>query len=569
MISETKLHKVRELTTLREMLYQCDELFGEKTGFLAKRKKGGEYFEISFSQFKKDVEALGARLIDLGLKDSKIAIMGNNCYQWVVAYMATVSGVGVAVPIDKDLKQEEIVNLIKAADCEAVFFTSNYGNYFENINISHKFVMDAYQNDESMTAEHHIYNLIFQGRGLLETGRDQFADVTTDPEQMVEILFTSGTTGTPKGVMLSNKNICHVIRGANQVINLKKDDRALSVLPIHHTLESSMGILAVLFQGGSVAFCEGLKYMLKNMRESEASLIVGVPLIIESMYSKIWKEAEKNGSENAMLKAVRLNRRLMTFKIDKRKKIFSGVRNRFGGNFRYLISGAAAIDPAVLRGFIDLGFDVSQGYGLTETAPLVTVIPDFENAYKKSGSVGLAIPGVEIKIDQPDEDGIGEILIKGANVMMGYYNMPEETAEVIKDGWLHSGDLGFMDPDGWLYITGRSRNIIVTKTGKNIYPEEIEAVIRNLDYVVDCMVYGVKEKNEEEYRITVQIFPDYEALEKAKGNMTDDEIFELFKEEIYQMNRKLASYKRVKDIIIRKTDFVRTTTRKIKRQENI
>ena len=202
MISETKLHKVRELTTLREMLYQCDELFGEKTAFLAKRKKGGEYFEISFSQFKKDVEALGARLIDLGLKDSKIAIMGNNCYQWVVAYMATVSGVGVAVPIDKDLKQEEIVNLIKAADCEAVFFTSNYGNYFENIDISHKFVMDAYQNDESITAEHHIYNLIFQGRGLLETGRDQFADVTTDPEQMVEILFTSGTTGTPKGVML-------------------------------------------------------------------------------------------------------------------------------------------------------------------------------------------------------------------------------------------------------------------------------------------------------------------------------------------------------------------------------
>ena len=214
------------------------------------------------------------------------------------------------------------------------------------------------------------------------------------------------------------------------------------------------------------------------------------------------------------------------------------------------------------------------GLSTTNPANLIAdkariVIPDFENAYKKSGSVGLAIPGVEIKIDQPDEDGIGEILIKGANVMMGYYNMPEETAEVIKDGWLHSGDLGFMDPDGWLYITGRSRNIIVTKTGKNIYPEEIEAVIRNLDYVVDCMVYGVKEKNEEEYRITVQIFPDYEALEKAKGNMTDDEIFELFKEEIYQMNRKLASYKRVKDIIIRKTDFVRTTTRKIKRQENI
>lgn len=569
MITKGKLHKVRELNTLRELLHQCDELYGDKTAFLAKKKKGGKYYKISFSQFKKDVDALGSRLVDMGLEGSRIAIMGNNCYQWVMAYMAAVCGVGVAVPIDKDLKPEEIENLIKTADCNAVFFTSNYSRYFENMDISHKFIMDPYQDEENMTLENHIYNLIFQGRGLLETGRDRFSDISVDPEQMAEILFTSGTTGKPKGVMLSHKNICHVIKGASQVIDLDENERALSVLPIHHTLESSMGIMTVLYQGGSVAFCEGLKYMLKNMRESESSLIVGVPLIIESMYSKIWKEAEKNGSERAMMKAVRINRKLMTLKIDRRKKIFSGVRNRFGGNFHFLISGAAAIDPSVLRGFIDLGFDVSQGYGLTETAPLVTVIPDFENAFKKAGSVGLAIPGVEIKIDNPDEDGIGEILIKGPNVMMGYYNMPEETQEVIKDGWLHSGDLGFMDPDGWLYITGRSRNIIVTKTGKNIYPEEIEAVIRNLDYVADCMVYGVKEKNEEEYRLTVQILPDYNKLESDKGKMSDTQIFEMFREEIYQMNRKLASYKRVKDIIIRNTDFIRTTTRKIKRQENI
>lgn len=569
MNTEAKLHKVRELKDIKDLLKQGDELFGEKPAFLAKKKKGEEYFEITFSQFKKDVDALGTKLIEMGLEGAKIAIMGNNCYQWVVAYFAVVCGAGIAVPLDKDLKEEEIANLLKTADCSAAFFTSNYQKYYENIDIKHKFIMDAYQSEENMSEENHIYNLIFQGRGMIEAGITSYTQKEIDPEVMTEILFTSGTTGKAKGVMLSHKNICHVVKGASKVIKLKRNDRAISVLPIHHTFESSIGILTVLFQGGSVAFCEGLKYMLKNMRQSEASVIVGVPLIIESMYSKIWKEAEKNGNEAALMKAVKLNRKLMALKIDGRKKIFKTVRNRFGGNFRFVVSGAAAINPTILRGFADLGFDISQGYGLTETAPLVTAIPDFENAYKKAGSVGRAIPGVEIKIDNPDEEGIGEILVKGDNVMLGYYNMPEETAKVLIDGWFHTGDLGFTDNDGWLYLTGRSKNIIVTKTGKNIYPEEIEAVVRNLDFVADCMVYGVKEKNEEEYRVSVQILPDYEALKNKKDGMSEEDIYEMFREEIYQMNKKLASYKRVKDIIIRKKDFIRTTTKKIKRYENI
>lgn len=566
---EDKLHPIRELNSLKELINTGAELFGDKPAFLAKKKKGGDYFEISYSQFKKDVDALGTKLIELGLEGEKIAVMGNNCYQWLVAYFAIVNGVGVVVPLDKELKANEIYNLLDTADCKAVFYTSNFEKYFAEYDIPYKFKMDPYEKEENVEMENHIYNLIRQGRQLLENGNASYIEKEIDPEAMSVILFTSGTTGTPKGVMLCHRNLCHVIKGTSQIVKLKDGDRTLSVLPIHHTFESSIGIMVVLFQGGSVAFYEGLKYILKNLQESKASIIVGVPLIIESIYNKIWKEAEKTGQTKKLKAAIKLNKKLLALGIDKRDKIFKSIRKKFGGNFRFVICGAAAMNPAVLRGFVDLGFDLSQGYGLTETAPLVAGVPDFENIYKKSGSCGPAIPGVEIKIDNPDEDGIGEVLIKGPNVMLGYYNMPEETAKVIKDGWFYSGDLGFLDNQGWLYITGRAKNVIVTKTGKNIYPEEIEVLVNDLSYVEDCMVYGLKEEHGEEYYVAVQIKPDYEAIKADKGELDDTQIFELFKDLIYEINKDLVSYKRIKKIQIRKEDFVRTTTKKIKRQDNI
>lgn len=566
---EEKLHPIRELNSLKELINTGAELFGDKPAFLAKKKKGGEYFEISYSQFKKDVDALGSKLIEMGLQGEKIAVMGTNCYQWLVAYFAIVNGVGVAVPLDKELKANEIYNLLENAGCKAVFYTSNFDKYFVDYDIDYKFKMDAYEKYENTSLENHIYNLIEQGKKLIEEGYDLYVNKEVDPEVMSVILFTSGTTGTPKGVMLCHRNLCHVIKATSQIVKLKEGDRTLSVLPIHHTFESSIGIMVVLFQGGSIAFYEGLKYILKNLQEAKSSIIVGVPLIIESIYNKIWKEAEKTGQAKKLRAAIKLNKTLLALGIDKRDKIFKSVRKKFGGNFRLVICGAAAMNPAVLRGFVDLGFDLSQGYGLTETAPLVAGVPDFENIYKKAGSCGPAIPGVELKIDNPDEDGIGEILIKGPNVMLGYYNMPEETAMVIKDGWFHSGDLGFLDKQGWLYITGRAKNVIVTKTGKNIYPEEIEILVNDLDYVEDSMVYGLKEEHGEEYYVAVQIKPDYEAIKQDKGDLDDTEIFELFKDLIYNINKDLTSYKRIKKIQIRKEDFVRTTTKKIKRQDNI
>lgn len=566
---ESKLHKVRNLNSIKELLQQGETYHGDEPAFLAKPKKGAPYNEITFAQFKKDVDALGTALIDMGLEGEKIAVMGANSYQWVLAYFAVICGVGVVVPIDKELKENEVHNLLDTAQCKAVFYTGNLGKYLDNYNIDYKFSMDAYEIEENATVENHILNLLNKGRELVAGGDRRYLDKEIDCEAMTSLLFTSGTTGNPKGVMLSHKNLCHVIMATSQIVKLQPGDRTLSVLPIHHTFESTIGTMVVLFQGGSIAFFEGLKYVQKNIAEAQASIIVGVPLIVESIYNKIWKEAEKTGKDKALKMLIKLNRGLLKVGIDIRHILFKSIRSKFGGKFRLVIVGAAAMNPNVLRGFVDLGFDISQGYGLTETSPLVTGVPDFLDIYKKPGSTGPAIPGVEVKIDNPDENGVGEILIKGPNVMLGYYNMPEETAKVIKDGWFYSGDLGYLDDEGWLYLTGRQKNVIVTKTGKNIYPEEIEILVNDIKYVEESMVYGIKDPETEEYYVAVQIKADDAAIKDDKGNLTEDEIYELFKEEIYQINKNMVSYKRIKKIIIRKEDFVRTTTKKIKRQDNI
>ncbi|MEG0918523.1 MAG: AMP-binding protein [Anaerovoracaceae bacterium] len=568
---ESKLHSVRNIETLRDLINGNAALFGDKPALLPKEKKGGEYFEISFSQFKRDVDALGTKLIDMGLKGEKIAVMGNNSYQWVVAYFAIINGAGIVVPLDKELKKEEIENLIKTAGCKAVFFTQNYTKYFDDMDIEYKFKMDAYEIKENMTIENHIYSLINDGMILLEQGNDAYINAELDPNEMRVILFTSGTTGTPKGVMLCHRNLCRVIMSTSQIVKLYDGDRSLSLLPIHHTFESTIGILVMLYQGASVAFCEGLKYVLKNLQESQASMLVGVPLIVESIYNKIWKEAEKTKKDKVLKKAIKLNKFLLAMGIDKRRVIFKSVYKNFGGKLRLVICGAAALDPNVLRGFVDLGFDLTQGYGLTETAPLVAGVPDFGDIYRKAGSCGPAIPEVDIKIDNPNEDGIGEILIKGDNVMLGYYNMPEATKEVFtEDGYFKSGDLGFLDKDGWVYLTGRSKNVIVTKTGKNIYPEEIEIIVNANKFVEESMVYGVEGEKNEDTIITVQIKPDEAALkEENLEEYTKDQLQEFFKEEIYKINVQLPSYKRIKNIIIREEDFIRTTTKKIIRKANM
>ncbi|WP_312092103.1 AMP-dependent synthetase/ligase [Aminipila sp.] len=569
-IYKNKLYKVRDIDTLKDLLITSKELFGKKPAFLYKEEKGGDYKEINYITLKDDVDALGTKLIDLGLEGENIAVIGENCYAWMVSYFAIVNGVGKVVPLDKELSKEEIVNLLTTAGCKAIFFTSAYKNMFKDVDIPYKFQMEVYSKKGQRNQENAWEYLMEEGRMLLGKGDRRFVDMVVDPMEVRMLLFTSGTTDVPKAVMLCHKNIVSNVQDISRIVKLKEDDRALSILPIHHTFESSIGIMVVLFQGGSIAFYEGLKYVTKNLVEAKASLLVGVPLIFESMYSKIWKQAEKTEMTKALKMAVKLHKTLKKLGIDARKKIFSSVYSNFGGNLRMLVTGAAAISPNVVRGFQDLGIDIVMGYGLTETAPLVSGTPDFTDRYGKAGSVGQVVPSGQLQIINKNEDGIGEIAFKGPNVMLGYYNMPEKTAEVLKDGWFHTGDLGFVDENGWLYLTGRQKNVIVTKTGKNIYPEEIEEYLNKIPYIQECMVYGTENEETGETTVSVQIRPEYDIINEEFGyGEDDDKVYKLIKGKIADVNQTLPNYKRVRQIVIRNTEFVKTTTHKIKRQENI
>lgn len=565
-----KYYEVRDVKSLKELIDQSANLYGGNTAFLVKDEKGGEYREITYKKFKEDIDALGTKLLEMGLKDSKIAIIGENCYQWMVAYYAVVNGTGIVVPLDKELNQEEIHNLIVTAGCQAVFFTENYGTYFKDEDIEHKIEMTAYEKSFQPSPELVQWNdLVKEGYFLRRQGNLAFVNADIDPFEMKMILFTSGTTDVAKGVMLCHNNIITNILDTSSIVKIRETDRSLSILPIHHTFESTMGIGVLLYAGASIAFCEGLKHIAKNMAEAEATILVGVPLIFESIYEKIWKQAEKTGKAKTLRKAIKLNKSMKGFGIDLSRTLFKSIYKKFGGKLRMLVSGAAAIDPNVCRGFEDLGIKVLQGYGLTESAPLISGTPDFSDTYKKAGSVGLPVKSGVLLIVDKDDDQIGEILFSGPNVMLGYYNLPDKTAEVLKDGWFYTGDLGFLDDEGWLYITGRKKNVIVTKTGKNIYPEEVEYYVNRSKYIQESLVHGI-EDDREETLVGVQVRPDYDVIYEEFGeNVDDGQIQALIKKAIAEINERLPIYKRIRNISVRKDEFIKTTTKKIKRFQNI
>lgn len=562
-------YPVRAIAHLKEMIQESARLYGDNTAFLVKDEKGGAYREITYGKFQEDIDALGTMMMEMGLKDKKIAIIGENCYPWMVAYYATVNGVGVAVPLDKELNENEIHNLMNTATCEAVFFTEAYSHYFNEFPVKYKIQMKAYEKEPDQETQGILFkDWVENGKTLLDGGNTSFQDREIDPHEMKMILFTSGTTDIAKGVMLNHHNIVSNIMDGSRIVKVHETDRTLSILPIHHTFESTMGTGMILYAGASIAFCEGLKYIAKNMEEAKVSILVGVPLIFESIYDKIWKQAEKTGKAKTLRKAIQWNKSLKGMGLDMSRRLFKAVHKKFGGNLRMIVSGAAPIDPNVIRGFEDLGLKVLQGYGLTECSPLISGTPDFSDTYKKAGSVGLCVHSGAIQIVDQDEDQIGEILYAGPNVMMGYYNLPEKTEEVLKDGWFHTGDLGFLDDNGWLYITGRKKNVIVTKTGKNIYPEEVEYYINRNKYIQESLVHGILDDNEDTL-VSAQVRPDYDVIYEEFGeNMDEGQIHALIKKVIGDINEKLPIYKRVRNFSVRREEFIKTTTKKIKRHQN-
>ncbi len=573
---EIKNYKGTNFKTIKEIFVNSSKKYADRVFLVEKTNPKGEWIETTYNQFKNEVIGLGTALTrKLGLKDSRVAIIGENTHYWYVSYMTMLCGAGVAVPIDKELPENEIENVLRRAKVECVIYSTKKADVIKKVaeklpNI--KYFVQMNSDNEKNGRFVGIENLIEQGKLLVQNGDNSFMNCEIDQYEFKVLLFTSGTTSNAKGVMLCNRNLAENVNAASAYVDLKPEDRLMSILPLHHTYESSIGFLYPFAMGASISICQGLKYIVPDLKETNPTAILTVPLLVENLYKKIndnIKKSKKDGLVNSM---IHVTNALKNLGIDIKRKVFAEIYENLGGKIRIIVSAAAPIDAKIGKWIEDIGITFLQGYGLTETAPIAALTPDFQT---KVGSAGKAVVCAELRIDNPNENGEGEILIKSKTLMLGYYEDEEATKEAIfeenGERWFRSGDIGYLDKDGFLYITGRCKNVIVTQNGKNIYPEEIEIMLSNIPEIKECMVYGKPDKKEgKELIISVKVIPDYEEIEERYNKkLTDEEIYKIIWEKIKEVNKKLTSYKAIKKLEIKHDDFVKTTTMKIKRFEEL
>jgi len=566
-----QIYKNEGYSNLKEMLQKTGEKFGDRPAYIYKTEVEGKFREISHKQFRDEINSLGTALINLGLKDKRIAVISENRYEWGVAYFAAVTGTGIVVPLDKALPDNEIENLMIRSEVEAIFYSKKYDEVMKKIKEKQTTKVKYFISMDLEKKENDIYSekeLIEQGKKLIEEGNREFLDAEIDNEKMSIMLFTSGTTAMSKAVMLSHKNICANLMDITAVLRIYDTDRFLSFLPLHHTFECTTGFLYPLSRGSSIAFCEGIRHIADNLKEYKASVMVSVPILFEGMYKKVMKTIEKKGKLKTVQKGIKISQFLLKFGIDIRKKLFKEIHDTLGGNIRIFVAGGAALDPETEKGFNQLGFTLYQGYGLTESSPVISVEDD---KYQRLGSIGKAFPSLDVKIENPNEEGIGELMVKGPSVMLGYYNNEEATKETLtEDGWLHTGDLAKIDKDDFIFISGRKKFVIVLKNGKNIYPEEIEALINKIEGIKESFVYGKPEENDEiDLKICAKIVYDKEIMEEKYNAKTEEEIKELLWKKIKEINKEMPAYKYIRDIIVTEKELIKTTTAKVKRHEEI
>ena len=562
-----KYREIKPVIDIKHMFETSVREHKEKPAFWVKKDKDGPYSSITYKEAYDDVNGLGTSLIAGGLKGKRIAIIGDNCYEWAVSYLAVVCGTGIVVPLDKELPAKDLEQLIIAADCSCVLFTDRFEEIFTAIKNSGKTKLEMLINIESEKSTGEVKSqreLINAGKELVVSGNRDFLDAQIMREEMSIMLFTSGTTGVSKGVMLSHKNIVTDVMLATSVFYVSASDIFFSVLPIHHTYECTCGFLIPLYTGASIAYCEGLKHIAKNLQEIRPTVFLGVPMLFESMYHKIWQGVRKKGKEDTLKKVIALNKKTKKIGIDIGSLFLKDIKAVFGGRMRVVICGGAAINPDILQGIRDFGILALQGYGLTETSPIGALNPDIAPV---NSSAGRALPETKAKIDDPDsETGIGEICLAGDHVMLGYYNNPDATAESLKDGWYYTGDLGRIDEKGYIFITGRKKNVIITKNGKNIYPEELEYFLSNIPYISESMVWGKDSSDGEDTLIVASIMVnDEEVAEKLGGNCSPQNVEKLIWSEIDKINEEQPYFKRIKKIILREEEFEKSTSKKIKR----
>lgn len=573
---ETPYEDMTHYKTVKEFFMQSVEKYPNEDCILEKPDHKTPYKITTYKEFKEDVFGLGTALINvLNLKDKRVIIIGETQYGWYVSYMAMLCGVGIAVPTDRELPINELENIVRRSRASAIIYSPKKAEDIKKIKESVpevEYFIEMKSDEKLEEKDVGLQYLIDLGKAIIKSGDNSFEKIEIDPEEFKILFFTSGTTSNAKGVMLNNRNLAENINAVSAYVKLYPIDMLFSVLPLHHCYESTIGFLLPMATGASVAICEGLRYIVPNLQEAHPTAILTVPLLVESLYKKINEKIVKSKKDKMVNTMISVTNALKGAGIDIKKKVFKEIYDNLGGNLRIIVSAAAPIDKKVGNWLEDIGITFLQGYGLTETAPISALTPEYKPCV---GSAGKAIVQADIKVKDPNENGEGEILIKTPTLMMGYYEDEEETRKSIdEDGYFHSGDIGYIDQDGFIFITGRSKNVIVTQNGKNIYPEEIEMLLDKVDEIKESMVYGKKpdadsKKEEKELIITARVLPDYEKIEELHGKLSDKEIYDIIWKNIKEVNKKLTSYKAIKSLEIKEGEFEKTSTMKIKRYKEL
>ncbi len=571
------------INTIKQMIEISAKVFPTHTAFWQKFKGDSEYSQISYTRLLEDMNALGTALINHGMKNKRIAVIGENSYFWAISYLSAVCGTGIVVPLDKELSTTDIIGLIETSETSCVIFSPKYKKIFDEmedssklllVEMSGEYIKEGAETKEETTCGdkatsddgvYKITDMLAEGKSLVESGDNKFTDAEIDTDAMSVLLFTSGTTGLAKGVMLSHRNICIDLMSAPNILTVYDTDLFFSVLPLHHTYECTCGFLMPLYKGAAIGYCEGLKYIQKNLKELNPTMLLAVPLILEKLYNSIWKNIRKQGKEKLVNSVLKAGRFLSFTGFNPADVLLKEIKAIFGRRLRVIIAGGAAINPDILEFFNDLGFLSVQGYGLTECAPMAALNPG-KRSLARNTSVGHVLPQVEVKIIDADDSGIGEICLKGQNVMLGYYNNPEETAKAIIDGWFHTGDLGYVDDDDFIYITGRKKSVIIAPNGKNVFPEELEFILSENKLISEAFVWPIDDEYGQNKSIAATVKPDTEEVVALLGkDYTPEELAEAIHKEVDAINAKLPAFKKMNKIVIRTRDFDKTTSQKIKR----
>lgn len=561
-----KIYKGLEIKDLKDMLKKSGEKYGEKNAYKIRLEKN-KYKTYTHKDVRQMINYLGTRLIDLGLKNKRIAVIGENRYEWEIAYLSIVCGTGIVVPLDKSLPQNELEKVIERSGIEAIFYSEKYTDILKTIvgrgigNLKTLISMDLKHHTEGIYSQN---ELISEGKKLVENGNKIFIDATIDNEKMSIMLFTSGTTSDSKIVALSHKNLVSNLMDIASSLDINSSDVFLSFLPLHHVFECTVGFLFSLYVGAETVFCDGIRYIVDNLKEYKVSVMASVPAIYERIFKIIRREIA--GSNN-LEKILENEEKYKNSSMEEKKKVFKDIHDMLGGNIKLLISGAASLDKEIEEKYRNLGLNLVQGYGLTETSPVIGI---GTNKYHKVGSIGKTVPSVEAKVVDCNKEGIGELIVKGPNIMIGYYQNEEATKKAIVDGWFYTGDLARIDEEGYIFICGRKKNVIVLKNGKNIYPEEMENLINKIEGVEESFIYGKQlSSDKENIKIYAKIVYDEEVVKNAYKVQSKEEIHREIANKIREINSLMPKYKAIRGFSLTKEPLIKTTTNKLKRQQNL